>query len=248
VVCVLKGLLEDGEMLLPDGRRFINRQSPIYTQACEAEATRGGTNAIGAIGAARRRVGGGGYDGLQPQSLHCVQEGFQLIALANRPGFPFLGNDFFSEMGDAFATMVVDNPDRDSELSLLAAYGPTVPNEQLTQICGAFSDLRGMSDRGEIAYPFSTREAVAVTRHLAAYPEEGVAKALMNVLAFDHFNAELLDTLQGVMAGNGIEVALGPSQAAPEAASAREEPAVPPRPAALPSAPADFDRNDSGQD
>lgn len=24
----------------------------------------------------------------------------QVVALANRPGFPFLGNDFFREMGD----------------------------------------------------------------------------------------------------------------------------------------------------
>jgi len=28
---------------------------------------------------------------------------FQMIVLANRPGFPFLGNDFFREIGDVFA-------------------------------------------------------------------------------------------------------------------------------------------------
>lgn len=28
---------------------------------------------------------------------------FRMIVLANRPGFPFLGNDFFSECGDMFA-------------------------------------------------------------------------------------------------------------------------------------------------
>lgn len=28
-------------------------------------------------------------------------------------GFPFLGNDFFREAGDAFACHVIDNPDID---------------------------------------------------------------------------------------------------------------------------------------
>ena len=28
---------------------------------------------------------------------------FQMMVLANRPGFPFLGNDFFREIGDVFA-------------------------------------------------------------------------------------------------------------------------------------------------
>ena len=152
--------------------------------------------------------GGGSYQGLQNRTVHRVGVGFQLIALANRPGFPFLGNDFFSEMGDVFASHVVHNPDRDSELALLAAYGPGVPQESLVRICGAFSDLRAMSDRGEINYPFSTREAVAVTKHLAAYPEDGVAKALQNVLAFDHYDGPLLTTLQGIMDSNGIDVNL----------------------------------------
>ena len=115
-------------------------------------------------------------------------------------------------MGDTFACLVVDNPDPSSELHLLAAYGPTVPREQLAQIAGAFRDLRSMSDRGELAYPFSTREAVAVTRHLAAYPDDGVASALQNVLAFDHFNSELLATLQGVMEANGIILTALPNE------------------------------------
>ena len=42
-----------------------------------------------------------------------------LIALANRPGFPFLGNNFFREIGDIFSTHVITNPDTESELELL---------------------------------------------------------------------------------------------------------------------------------
>ena len=42
--------------------------------------------------------------------------------LANRPGFPFLGNNFFREIGDAFSVFVLHNPDRASEESLLEGY------------------------------------------------------------------------------------------------------------------------------
>ena len=41
---------------------------------------------------------------------------FRAIFLANRPGFPFLGNDFYAVMGDLLSCHAVDNPDPDSEL------------------------------------------------------------------------------------------------------------------------------------
>lgn len=34
---------------------------------------------------------------------------FRMWVLANRPGFPFLGNNFFREIGDVFASQYVDN-------------------------------------------------------------------------------------------------------------------------------------------
>ena len=90
VVCVLKGLLEDGEILLPDGRRFVNAKSPVYhTARAEEEARRRGE------AESQDKTPPGGYDGLQRRSIHPVGEGFMILALANRPGFPFLGNDFF---------------------------------------------------------------------------------------------------------------------------------------------------------
>ncbi|CAK4618343.1 unnamed protein product [Aphanomyces euteiches] len=33
-----------------------------------------------------------------------VHPSFRMWVLANRPGYPFLGNTFFSEVGDIFAT------------------------------------------------------------------------------------------------------------------------------------------------
>ena len=48
-----------------------------------------------------------------------MHPGFRMFVLANRPGFPFLGNDFFGTLGDLFACHVVDNPSMESELSML---------------------------------------------------------------------------------------------------------------------------------
>ena len=94
VVCILKGLLEDGEILLPDGRRFVTSRSTLWHSS--------------------------------DKSCVRVAAGFRVIALANRPGFPFLGNDLFAELGDSFACHLVGNPDRASELQLLESYAPTV--------------------------------------------------------------------------------------------------------------------------
>ena len=46
-----------------------------------------------------------------------------LSFIANRPGFPFLGNDFFAALGDLFSCHAVDNPSMDSELKMLKQYG-----------------------------------------------------------------------------------------------------------------------------
>ena len=83
---------------------------------------------------------------------------FRIIALANRPGFPFLGNDFFAEMGDIFAVTAVRNPDKDSEIQMLRAYAPDVEVGLISSLASAFADLRGLSEQGMLSYPYSTRE------------------------------------------------------------------------------------------
>ena len=55
-----------------------------------------------------------------------IAPGFRAVVLANRPGFPFLGNDFFRECGDVLSSHTVLNPDLPSEVQLLAKYGPEV--------------------------------------------------------------------------------------------------------------------------
>ncbi|VEU39285.1 unnamed protein product [Pseudo-nitzschia multistriata] len=152
VVSILKGLVEDGELLLADGRR-ISRQG-----------------------------GSSDYDVIK------MNPNFSLWVLANRPGYPFLGNDFFREIGDCFNTRVVNNPDLDSEIRLLSSYAPSLETSVIHAVASSFSDLRHLSDIGDIAYPYSTREAIAVVKHLEKYPDDGLAASLYNILDFDSFD------------------------------------------------------------
>ncbi|KAE8299825.1 von Willebrand factor A domain-containing protein 8 Precursor [Larimichthys crocea] len=64
VTCILKTLVESGEMILADGRRIISDPR-------EAER--------------------------RPNTI-VMHPDFRMLVLANRPGFPFLGNDFFGAL------------------------------------------------------------------------------------------------------------------------------------------------------
>jgi hypothetical protein len=117
-----------------------------------------------------------------PKEVILIHPQFLLIVLANRPGFPFLGNDFFKSCGDIFHVQVVDNPGIQSETALLSAYFDSyhkgvhsngLNNAEKDAVVGriakAFSALRQAHQAGELTYPFSAREAVSVVKHLAAY-------------------------------------------------------------------------------
>ncbi|EQC29690.1 hypothetical protein SDRG_12690 [Saprolegnia diclina VS20] len=173
VVCVLKGLIEDGEMLLGDGRRILD-PTKVATDGVDADKT------------------------------ILVHPHFRMWVLANRPGYPFLGNNLFSEIGDIFASHSIDNPDAASELALLRAYAPSVPVDVLERLCAAFAELRQLVDDGAITYPYSTREAVAVAKHLQTFPGDGVTDTLENVLAFDAYDPNLRQLLAAVFLRHGI--------------------------------------------
>ena len=70
VTCILKTLVESGEMILSDGRRIVRQDKMSKMEGKE--------NVIE------------------------THPDFRIIVLANRPGFPFLGNDFFGALGDLF--------------------------------------------------------------------------------------------------------------------------------------------------
>ena len=52
-----------------------------------------------------------------------------------------------------------------------------------------------MAESGAIAHPYSMREAVATARHLERYPDDSVADALANAIAFEAYDVPLRDLL-----------------------------------------------------
>ncbi|XP_039291605.1 von Willebrand factor A domain-containing protein 8-like [Nilaparvata lugens] len=181
VTCILKTLVESGDMVLSDGRRI---------------------------------TGGSGKGGKEEEEERegdiIVHPDFRMIVLANRPGFPFLGNDFFGALGDLFSCHAVDNPTIDSEALLLARYGPNVDKALILRLVKAFSKLRKLADEGMVAYPYSTREVVNIVKHLQAYPNDTVSNAVGNVFDFDKYGQDVKDTLLQVLNEHEIPVSLTP--------------------------------------
>ncbi|KAJ3330432.1 von Willebrand factor A domain-containing protein 8, partial [Gonapodya sp. JEL0774] len=124
---------------------------------------------------------------------------FRLILLANRPGYPFLGNDFYSQIGDVFSTHAVDNPDEDSELELLAQMAPEILKGRLRRLVAVFAELRRAFDDGLVSYPFSLRELINVVKHMKKYPDEPLDSVLRNVFDFDVTRKEYHDLLINIL-------------------------------------------------
>ncbi|KAF9184077.1 von Willebrand factor A domain-containing protein 8 [Haplosporangium sp. Z 767] len=173
VTSVIRNLLEDGQMVLSDGRRIVSKPT----------------------------------EGADEEEI-VIHPNFRMMVLANRPGFPFLGNDFFREVGDVFSCHAVDNPDAESEMFLLRKYGPDVPEELLLKLTAAFEDLRVLVDEGLLSYPYSTRELVNVVRHMQKYPEEGISRILQNVFDFDQYDTDSKEMLIETFQKHGIPVGL----------------------------------------
>ncbi|XP_060525989.1 von Willebrand factor A domain-containing protein 8 isoform X2 [Cylas formicarius] len=164
VTCILKTLVESGQMILGDGRK-ISR-------------------------------GSGGDIRVHPD--------FRMIVLANRPGFPFLGNDFFGALGDLFSCKAVENPSRESEIELLRMYGPDVPLQVIEKLVGVFGELRTMADDGLLNYPYSTREVVNIVKHIQRFPRADLEDVVFNVFDFDRYSPELLEAVGEVLVKHGF--------------------------------------------
>ncbi|KAG7308434.1 hypothetical protein JYU34_005640 [Plutella xylostella] len=173
VTCILKTLVENGEMILSDGRRIVPKNL--------LESSAGDVS-----------------------TFIPVHDDFRMIVLANRPGFPFLGNDFFASLGDLFSCHAVDNPSVQSEMALVRSYGPDVPHNILEKLVNTFATLRDMADGGRLAYPYSTRELVNIVTHLQKFPNEDLASAISNVFDFDRYSKDVQDTLLEVLHTNGL--------------------------------------------
>ncbi|KAJ3592119.1 hypothetical protein NHX12_007248, partial [Muraenolepis orangiensis] len=177
VTCILKTLVESGEMILADGRRIVS--DPREAQ-------------------------------MRPNVIP-IHPDFRMLVLANRPGFPFLGNDFFGSLGDIFSCHAVDNPKPQAELAMLKQYGPQVPDATLQKLVAAFGELRSMADQGTITYPYSTREVVNIVKHLQRFPEEGLANVVRNVFDFDSYNTDTRDVLIEALHKHGIPIGAKPT-------------------------------------
>jgi len=180
------------------------------------------------------------YNSLSPEEkakIIPLHPNFRMFVLANRPGFPFLGNDFYSILGaflqllckirfilksfckvqyflfnftgDLFSVHAIDNPSFESEVELLKKYGPEIPIDYLQRIAKAFGDLRALADEGTISYPYSTREAVNIVKHLQTYPNDSLAEAIDNVFDFDVYNSELRQTVNKTLKKYKLEPSEG---------------------------------------
>ena len=176
---MLKGLREDGLLRLADGRRIIDERKYGSPQQSAAAL---------------------------PSSDVSLHKDFRVIVLCNKPSWPFHGNDFYREMGDCFSTHVLQNPDYDSEMALVAQHAPNVPFHVRRKLVETFTALRQVVDEGELAYPYSTRELVNVARHLAQYPRESIGRALGNVFDFDTFDSNVKEVLKKVSGDVGVQL------------------------------------------
>ncbi|XP_045461527.1 von Willebrand factor A domain-containing protein 8 [Harmonia axyridis] len=143
-------------------------------------------------------------EGVDTKKYIEIHPDFRVIVLANRPGFPFLGNDFFGALGDLFSSHAVENPSQDSEISLLNQYGPDVPLDILKKLVTVFGELRIMADTGLVSYPYSTREVVNIIKHLQQFPEADIEDVIFNVFDFDRYNPEMVQTLGEILFKHGI--------------------------------------------
>ncbi|KAF3429906.1 hypothetical protein E2986_02885 [Frieseomelitta varia] len=180
VTCILKTLVESGEMILSDGRRIVSSLN----------------------------------SGERNSNKILLHPDFRMIVLANRPGFPFLGNDFFGALGDLFSTHIVDNPSVENEIQLLKQYGPNVDEKVIFKLVKAFGKLRSMADQGLVSYPYSTREVVNIVKHLEKFPQEPLANVVRNVFDFDRYSEETFNTLVSVLHDHGIPIGTGPTNIA----------------------------------
>ncbi|KAG5641083.1 hypothetical protein DXG03_006055, partial [Asterophora parasitica] len=135
-----------------------------------------------------------------------VHPNFRLILLANRPGYPFLGNHFLQVLGENFSAHSVTNPDQASERKLLEQLAPELSSDLILRLVGAFHDLRKGYESGALNYPYSLRELINLVRHMRAYPQDSLGDALRNIFDFDIYKPETIDKLAEILERHGLQV------------------------------------------
>ncbi|KAJ3169542.1 hypothetical protein HDU88_000733 [Geranomyces variabilis] len=160
---------------------------------------------------------------IDPERDIVMHPDFRMIVLANRPGYPFLGNDFFGAIGEVFSCHAVENPDFASELSLLKQSAPRVDPETLSSLIQAFGELRRAFDDGLVAYPYSLRELLNIVKHIQAFPDEPLEQVLRNVFDFDVHRKEFFEVLLAALNKHGLNISNVGFQAVKSASGAPGE-------------------------
>lgn len=135
-----------------------------------------------------------------------VHPDFRLVLLANRPGFPFLGNAFLEVLGEGFSCYAVGNPDLESEVRLLKQAAPSVDEKLIRNLDLAFHDLRDAFDAGLVSYPYSLRELLHIVRHLHHYPDESLTEVLLNTLTFDLHRPDAIAFVYKTLRSRGLDI------------------------------------------
>ncbi|KAF1748447.1 hypothetical protein GCK72_024914 [Caenorhabditis remanei] len=133
-----------------------------------------------------------------------IHPNFRIIMLANRPGFPFLGNNLFAVLGDLFAIHMIDHPGRASEFEMIRKYGPNVNAAVLNQLLTIFNELRDKTDQGVLQYPYSTRELVNIVRHCNEFPNDPLPEVCRNVFDFDSYSEDTIAVIHEVFQKHGV--------------------------------------------
>ncbi|KAI0943485.1 hypothetical protein AcW1_002637 [Taiwanofungus camphoratus] len=135
-----------------------------------------------------------------------VHPNFRLILLANRPGYPFLGNHFLQVLGDNFSCYAVTNPDMSSEKKLLLQLAPELGEDMISRLVSAFHDLRQAYDNGSLTYPYSLRELINIVRHMKSFPGDSLEITLRNIFDFDVYRQETIEKLADILDHHGLVV------------------------------------------
>ncbi|KIY70240.1 hypothetical protein CYLTODRAFT_488278 [Cylindrobasidium torrendii FP15055 ss-10] len=152
-----------------------------------------------------------------------VHNNFRLVLLANRPGYPFLGNHFLQVLGENFSAHAVGNPDEASERKLLEQLAPDMDAHTIQKLVSTFQDLRIGYESGTLGYPYSLRELINLVKHLQAYPTDSLDNALRNVFDFDVYKPDTIDKLETILIKNGLQVSHLGLDAARESAKKIED-------------------------
>ncbi|CAL1709976.1 unnamed protein product [Somion occarium] len=147
-----------------------------------------------------------------------VHPNFRLILLANRPGYPFLGNHFLQVLGDNFSCHSVSNPDLASERKLLSQLAPELSQDLILRLVAVFQDLRHAYEAGRLIYPYSLRELINLVKHIKAYPNDSLETTVRNVFDFDVYKPDTINILADILDHHGLVVKRLGLDAAREAA------------------------------